>query len=219
MRRMMRGAGLLACMGVAACGAPAAGVPASPAPAPAAEGAANGPAESGIIPAGHGTLRQDDIAVKLELDNVLVKLIPLDENVIRVLSPDSYRALHDLLASKQATVSRYAALHGLHERNVWYVAFYGLAPDALFTPLDLTVSAPGRDFRPLEVIPLSPGFGQNRLQVREMQSALYLFDDGLPLNQPLTITMSGVTNANWQAIERNIEVERALVRTRAAKPK
>jgi hypothetical protein len=173
--------------------------------------------DRGLLPAGFGTLHQDDIAIALQLEGVLVKLFPLDESVIRVLAPDSYKSLHDILQSRQGQLAYDAALHNLRQRNVWYVSFYGLAPDAPFTPLDLTISAPGRDFHPLEVLGIRGDFGKNRLQVRDMQAALYLFDDGVPLNQPLTVSMGAVTNTNWQNILRRIESERAQVRARAAK--
>ena len=42
-----------------------------------------------LVPAGFGTLRQDDIALKLQVEQVQVRAIPLDEAVIRVLAPDS----------------------------------------------------------------------------------------------------------------------------------
>jgi hypothetical protein len=48
---------------------------------------------------GYGTLRQDAIAIPLQLPGVLVKLTPLDESVILTLSPDSYRAFRELAES------------------------------------------------------------------------------------------------------------------------
>jgi hypothetical protein len=207
----------------AACGVPS-GASAAPGPAPAqpAVGApatsAADTAASGVIPAGYGTLRQEDVSIKLTLDGVLVQLLPMNESVIRTLSPDAYKALHDLLTSYGKTIRAYAAQYGLREDNVWYVSFYGMAPDATFSPLDLTIRAPGRDFTPLRVIPITPGFGQNRLQVRDVQRAFYLFDDGLPLAQPLSVTMGAVTDDNsWETITRRIEAEQANVRARAAR--
>ncbi|MEO8562038.1 MAG: hypothetical protein ABI601_08195 [bacterium] len=170
---------------------------------------------TGLIPAGLGSLRQDDIAIKLQLSDVLVKLTPLDESVIRTLSPDSYRALRELAESRRPAIARLAAQHGLVRGSVWYVSFYGLAPEARFSPLELTVSSGGRDFRPAEVLPLSSGFGSQRLQPRETQSALYLFDDALDVNQPLTVSLSGQESASWATTLRTIERERALIRSRA----
>jgi hypothetical protein len=182
-----------------------------------ATGANADTAATGLIPAGYGTLRQDDISIKLSLQGVLVQLLPMNESVIRTLSPDAYRALHELRQGYESQIRAYAAQYGLRDDNVWYVSFYGLAPDATFSPLDLTIRAPGRDFTPLHVIPITPGFGQHRLQVRDVQRAFYLFDDGLPLNQPLTVVMGSVTDDSWQDIQRKIETEQAHVRARAAR--
>jgi hypothetical protein len=171
---------------------------------------------AGLVPPGFGALRQDDIAIKLQLSDVLVKLTPLEEGVIRTLSPDSYRALRELVESRRPALSRLATQHGLLRGSVWYVSFYGLAPEARFSPLELTVTSSGRDFRPVEVIPLSSGFGSQRLQPRETQSALYLFDDALEVDQPLTVSLSGQQSVTWASTLRTIERERALIRSRAS---
>ena len=171
---------------------------------------------SALVPAGFGTLRQDDIAVMLQLPDVLVKLTPLDESVIRTLSPDSYRALRELAESRRAAITRLATQHGFQHGSVWYVSFYGLAPEARFSPLELTLTSTGRDFRPAEALPLSAGFGSQRLQPRETQSALYLFDDAVDVNQPLVASLGGQQNASWATILRTVERERALIRSRAA---
>lgn len=183
--------------------------PASPAISTADTNAA------GLVPAGFGSLRQERIAIELRLPDVIVRLTPLDESVIRTLSPDSYRALRENAESRRAVITRLASQHGLLRGNVWYVMFYGLAPDARFSPQELTVTSLGREYRPVEVIPISSGFGEQRLQPRETQTALYLFEDALDANQPLTVSFGGVTNTSWADILRTIERERALIRSRA----
>jgi len=192
----------------------------TPPKAPAQGGQRGGAADTSsdaLIPAGYGTLRQDDISLLLKLETVVVRLMPLDESVTRVLAPDSYKSMHDLRASALAQTARDAAQFNLRERNIWLVEYNALVADAVFVPGDLIISAPGRDFRPLRIVPMTKGFGENRLQVRQPQRALYLFDDGMPLDQPLTVTIGAVTNTDWQTVERRIEGERAQVRARAAK--
>jgi hypothetical protein len=169
----------------------------------------------GLVPAGLGSLRQDAIAIPLQLPGVLVKLTPLNESVIRTLSPDSYRALRELAESRRATIARLASQHGLVRGSLWYVSFYGLAPDARFSPLELTVTEVGHDFRPVEVIPLSAGFGAQRLQPRETQSALYLFEDALDVNQPFIVSLGSEQTTVWSSKLSAIEQERALIRSRA----
>jgi hypothetical protein len=184
--------------------------PALPSPSARADTAA-----TAIIPAGYGTLRQDDIAIRLEPNSIVVKLIPLDESVIRTLAPDSYRTLHGLVESRRETIARSAAVRGLRRGNVWYGEFTALLPDSRFTPTDLTLTSGGRDFRPLELFPLTRGFGQQRLQPREYQQALFLFDDAVDVSQPLTVTMSNERNTDWETILRRIERERTQIRARA----
>ena len=168
-----------------------------------------------LIPAGFGTLRQDDISIKLQLSDVLVKLVPLDESVIRTLSQDSYHTLREIADSRRAAIARLAAQHGLQRGSVWYVQFYGLAPEARFSPLELTVTAVGHDYRPVEVLPLTPGFGEQRLKLRDNQSALYMFEDAIDVNQPLVVSLSGQQTSSWSITLQAIERERAQIRSRA----
>jgi hypothetical protein len=100
---------------------------------------------------------------------------------------------------------------------VWYVSFFGLAPEARFSPQELTVTSVARDFRPAEIIPLTAGFGSQRLQPRETQSALYLFDDALDVDQPFTVSLAGQQSASWTTILRTIERERSLIRSRVSR--
>ena len=55
-------------------------------------------ATPGLVPAGYGTLRQEDIAVRLTTGTFQLRVLPLDERIIRLLAPDSYAALHRLVA-------------------------------------------------------------------------------------------------------------------------
>ena len=172
---------------------------------------------SALVPPGFGTLRQDDIAIRLQLPGVQVKAIPLDETVIRLLSPDSYRALRDLQESRRADLSAVARRFGLQQYRLWYVSYFGLAPDARFSPNEVTITNNGRDFRPLDVLPITAGFGENRLQQRQTQAAIYLFDGALDVSQPLTLRVESASDAEtWTAALRRIERERALVRSRAS---
>ena len=169
-----------------------------------------------LIPSGFGSLRQDAVAITLSLPDMLVRLTPLDESVIRTLSSDSYRALHELADSRKPAITRLAAQHGLLRGSLWTVSFYGLTRDARFSPLDVTITSAGRDYRPVEVIPISSGFGEQRLQPRETQSALYLFDDALDVNQPLVVSLGTTQSTAWGTTTlRTIERERALIRSRA----
>ena len=201
---------------IGACGAGSAGNAPEQAPAPASEGGSDGGAGE-RVPAGYGSLRQDDISVKVRLPTVLVRAIPLDETVIRLLSPDSYRALRELRdgGGRREQVQRAASRVGVQDPSLWYVSYFGLQPDAQYTSGDIDIVSGGRDFRPLDVIPLTAGFGSERVGQREVQSAIYVFDHGIDTDHGLTMTVQSVQTTSWAQVIPVIERERALVRSRA----
>jgi hypothetical protein len=170
------------------------------------------------VPVGFGTLRQDDIAIRIELQGLIVRAIPLDENLIRLLTPDSYRALRELQESNKQSIAAVTRRTGGRPPDLWYVSFYGVEPDVHFSPMELVITSSGRDFRALEVLPLSTGFGEQRLKQRETQSAIYLFDEAIDLDQPLSLTFQNVRDDSWDQILTRVERERALVRARATRP-
>lgn len=171
------------------------------------------------VPVGYGTLRQDEIAIRMELPGLIVRAIPLDENLIRLLTPDSYRALRELQESNKQSIAAVTRRTGGRSPDLWYVSFYGVQPDVPFSPMELVITSSGRDFRPLEVIPLSSGFGEQRLKQREAQSAIYLFDEAIDLDQPLSVMFQNLRDdSSWEEILRRVERERALVRGRISHP-
>ena len=169
-----------------------------------------------LVPAGFGSLKQEDVAIRIARLGLQVQAIPLDETIIRVLSPDSYRALREQLASRKAVLDSIARRTGLSGFSVWLVRFHGLEQgETPFSPMEFIVTSVGRDFRPIEVIPATPGFGQQRLRQREVQAALYVFDPQVNVNQPLTVQYETSRNTEWPVILARIERERSLVRSRA----
>ncbi len=172
---------------------------------------------STLVPAGYGSLRQDDIAIKIQLQSVLVKALPLDEAVIRMLAPDLYKSLAGLKASKLTDIDARARRYGAQQYSLWYVQYFGLEPDARFSPMEFLINSAGRDFRPVDVVPLSNGFGEQRLKQREVQAAIFIFDRDVDVTQPLTVTIEGAANSSWGSTVQLIERERSLIRSRAAR--
>ena len=168
-----------------------------------------------LVPPGYGTLRQDDIAFRIQIGGKQVRVLPLDETVIRTLSPDSYRALRGLEESRRSQITDLARRSGVRGFSLWYVQYYGLEPDARFSPRDIAVTNLGREFRPVEILPLSSGWGLERLQQRETQTALYLFDQSIDVNQSTSVTVEGTQASGWTETLRRIERERSLIRSRA----
>lgn len=210
-----------AALSAAAC-AGAAGTPAAgPVPSASRGALAGDTSTATLLPPGLGTLRQVDLAVRVSLlGGATVQLLPLDESFIRLLAPDSYRAMRDLQASRRVALDSIAQRYRYPRYSVWYVSFFGREQgEARFSPFEVIVGNAGREYRPLDVVPLTRGFGEQRLQQRDVQSALYVFDGSLDLNQPLEFTVETTRDAtSWSAqVLPRVERERALVRSRAGR--
>jgi len=175
--------------------------------------------DPGFVPAGFGTLKQDDIALKVSPSSGLqVRAIPLDERIIRLLSPDSYRALRELVSSREQAVLAVKERNHLPSYSLWYVSFNALEQgETRFSPQEFIIRNTGRDFRPVDMLPLSAGFGEYRLRQREVQSALFVFDGQIDVNQPTSAVMEGTSSAtDWSRVLQVVERERSMVRSRAA---
>ena len=207
---------LVACAG---SGAPLPGG-ASSEPSPSNAGRTGGDTvDAALVPPGFGTLRQDDISVRLQYQGVSVRILPLEESVIRLLSSDSYRALHELKESRRPEAEAIARRANLSRYSLWYVSFFGMQQgEARYSPNEVVIENLGREYRPADVIPLTQGFGDQRLRQRETQSAVYVFDGSLDLAQPLTVRVETEQSTSWAGTARVIERERALVRSRSGAP-
>ena len=204
-------AALASSIALLACGSPP-----PPTMAPSTEIVAD-TGDLASFPPGYGSLRQDEIAIRLQPPGLVVRAIPLDESLLRLLTPDSYRTLRDLrvsVAPQLATVSRRLGGRAVES---WFVSFFGVEPEVRFTPMELIITSAGRDFRPLEVIALSAGFGEQRLHQRETHSAIYVFDADIRIDQPLSVTFMTDRSEIWEQLLPRIERERALVRARASR--
>jgi len=169
-----------------------------------------------LIPAGFGSLRQEDIAISVSSSGLTVRAIPLDESFIRTLSPDSYRSLHALSASRKGRTDSMAMRAGIPTVDVWYITFFNVQQgEARFSPQEVVLTNQGRDFRPMDILPITPGFGDQRLQQRQQAAALYVFDGAIDPNQRLTLTIGSQTGGDWQSVLQKVELERSLIRSRA----
>jgi hypothetical protein len=212
MRRAIGAAGVAF---AGASGVFAQAIPVKPADsARAAERQAEGDA---MIPAGFGTLQQNQISITLQTQGLTVVAIPLEESVIRTLAPDSYRTLHAHRESKKAALEALRVRNGLAGVEAWEVRYFNVQQgDARFDAFDFLVHSGGQDFRPIDALPLTPGFGDGRVVQRGQQVAIYAFDSQIDLNQPLTVTTLGQQSTVWgDVVLQLIERERSLIWSRA----
>ena len=173
------------------------------------------------IPAGYGSLRRDDVVMRLSTGTVEVQVLPLDEQVIRLLAPDTYRSITQLELSRADDIRDASARGGTEHPTLVMVTFLGVVPQARFNPEDLTVTSRGRLFRPIGIVPLSPTWSSFQLDARQQAVAIYLFDPGISVREQLTVSYQGLSSEAWSRSIRLLDQERARVKARAqseAKP-
>jgi hypothetical protein len=172
--------------------------------------------DQSLPPAGYGSLRQDDVSLQLRAPGVQIQIVPLDERVIRLLATDTYTSLHRLVESRRSEIEDAASRWGVRDPRVFLVTFFGLEPEARFTPDELVIASQSRLFRPLAIIPLSPLWNNQQLNQRETARAIYVFDDGIRLLDPFTVEYVTARTAAWEQILRVLERERTSVLARAS---
>lgn len=167
------------------------------------------------IPAGYGTLRRDDIVVRFATGTVEIQLLPLDEQVIRLLATDTYLSLTQLIRTRQDDILAAADRSGTDDLTLVMVTFFGLVPEARFNPDDLTITSRGRLFRPIGIVPLSPTWGSYQLQARQQAAAIYLYEPGISFRETLSVSYQGMASEAWTRALRLLDQERTRVRARA----
>ena len=167
----------------------------------------------GLVPPGLGTLKQDAFTVSLRSGSLLVKVTPLAEWVIRLAAPDTYTRLHALSESRRAAASQ--RVPG-GTPQLFLVSFFSYQPDLTYQPEDLQLTSWGRVLRPAAILPVTVGWGAQRLGQQETQAAVYAFDGAIDYGQPLSVRYGMEESNAWTDIVATLDAERGKVQARAA---
>jgi hypothetical protein len=167
------------------------------------------------VPAGHGQLSQDVITLLLRSGDLDIRFTPLDERVTRLLAPDSWQSLQELVARHRLQVDSAATRLGIRNPGLALVAFFALASDTRFDPQLLNISSRNRLLRPAAVLPLSPAFSNQQLVVGGQAMGLYIFDQPVPVTEPFSVEYRDATTNEWERRLGRFDRERARIQSRA----
>jgi hypothetical protein len=168
-----------------------------------------------LPPAGYGRLSQNDLSLRLRNNELEVRFIPLDQRVLRLLAKDAYESLVGLVRSRRTSIDSVGNLAGISRPGLAYVTYFALSDRARIDPQALTLVVRNRVFQPLGIVPVSPRFSAQQLNVREQVSGIYLFEEDLPVDDSFTISYNGLNSDDWQGKQRDLDRERARVAARA----
>ena len=163
---------------------------------------------------GFGSLTQNDLALKIRTPDIEVRFIPLDPRVTRLLASDSWGSLRSVVQSRRLAIDSVANAAGISRPGLALVTFFAQRVNARFDPQTLTVLVRSREFRPLGIVPFSGRFTSQQLDVREQVSAIYLFEEDLPVNDSFSVLYAGQSSDDWQGKQRRLDAERARVALR-----
>jgi hypothetical protein len=164
--------------------------------------------------ASYGTLNQNDLALRVSSDDLEIRFIPLDSRVMRLLANDAFQSFRHLVETRRRPIDSVASRAGVTEPGLALVSFFGQRSDARFDPQTLTLLIRNRVFRPLGVIPINAKFTSQQLGVREQASAIYLFEEEIPVNDSFSLSYGPLVSEDWQTKQPLLDRERARVASR-----
>jgi hypothetical protein len=135
---------------------------------------------------------------------------PLDEAVIRLVAPDTYQRLSALATSRRPEAERAATRHP----ELFLVSFFSYSPDVSFQPEDVQLFHQARLIRPSSILPITTGWGQQRLGQQESQTAIYVFEGPVDYTQSMRVRYGAPESDEWTTIIPRLETERAKVLAR-----
>ncbi|MBA3521061.1 MAG: hypothetical protein H0T90_00970 [Gemmatimonadales bacterium] len=168
-----------------------------------------------LAPPGYGSLAQSDLSLRLRNEDIEVRFVPLDPRVTRLLARDAYQSVEGLVLARRRSIDSIATLGGVSRPGLALVTFFGLRPNAAFDPQTLSVLVRNRLFRPLGIVPLSVRFSSQQLEVREQVSAIYVYEQELPVEDAFALSYDGLNSEDWLNKQSLLDRERARVASRA----
>ena len=182
----------------------------APAPPPGGvAGPAQAPRRGGDSEPGRsGSLRQDQISVRMAVADVRVELTPLAEWVLEAAAPDT----RDRLARiAQTHAPGLASRAGEAEAVLFLVTFSSIRSGAEFQPDDLHLVSRGLRERPLAIQAITPSWGSHRLAQQESAVAVYAYPGAVDLSRDLVVSYQGEEDSSWSSIVSAVEAERGRI--------
>lgn len=168
-----------------------------------------------LVPTGHGQLPQDAITLVLRSGDLEIRFTPLDERVTRLLNPDGWQSLQELVSRHRIRIDSATTRLGIRNPGLVLVTYFALAPDTRFDPPLLNISSRNQLMRPGAILPLSPAFSNQRLGVGSQAMGLYIFEEPVPVTEPFGVEYLDASTSDWERRLTRFDRERARIQSRA----
>lgn len=157
---------------------------------------------------GSGTLRQEQISVRMTVGDLRIELTPLAAWVLEAAAPDTRDRLSQIA---EAHGPGLAGRSGDGAPVLFLVTFSSMRPGAAFQPDDLHLVSRGLRERPAAIQAITPNWGSQRLDQQQSAVAVYAYPGSVDLSRDLTVWYQDREDSSWSSIVARIEAERGRI--------
>ena len=155
-----------------------------------------------------GTLRQEQISVRMTVGELRIELTPLASWALEAAGPDT----RDRLARIGATHGPgLASRSGEEAPALFLVTFSTMRSGAEFQPDDLHLVSRGLRERPAAIQAITPSWGSQRLEQQQSAVAVYAYPGSVDLSRDLAVWYQDREDSSWSTIVARIEAERGRI--------
>jgi hypothetical protein len=164
-----------------------------------------------LPPVGLGTLGQDDIALTFRQEELEIRVVPLDERLLRLLAPDSYRSLHEITRIRGPQIDSVSRTFGVATPGLFLVTFFGRRAGARFDPQNINLIVRNQLYRPIGQVAYSTNFNSQQLEQRQQATGIILFEGRIPIFEPFQVSYGATVTDAWEGKLTRISRERTRV--------
>src|SRR6185369_16048251 len=134
-----------------------------------------------LPPPGYGTLSQDDISIRFNAGDIDIRIVPLDQRVMRLLGPDVYASLNKLTIDRKASIDSVAALGGASDPGLMLLSLFGRRDGVRFEPLNVFLIIRNQTYQPIGMVPFTSTITSRQLDTRQQATAIMVYDAPIPV--------------------------------------
>ena len=163
-----------------------------------------------------GTLNTNDISIVLRGQGLIIKITPIDDEILQYCSPDVRRTFKTLRQNQEDLQYYYPDT----DLRMFYVIFQAIEDRTRYEPDEIEIEHQGNFFRPVDILPLSDEFDLLVLEKKylSLSSAIYLFDASIDYFEPLRfLYRNEIQNNRWNEIIRRLDNEKRRFKAESVK--
>ena len=165
-----------------------------------------------LPPPGYGTLSQDDISIRFNAGDIDIRMVPLDQRVMRLLGPDVYASLNKLTIDRKASIDSVAALAGTSDPGLMLVSFFGLRDGVRFEPLNVFVVIRNQVVQPTGMVPFTASITNRQLDARQQATAIMVYNTPIPVYESFGVAYGVIVVPDaWRNQLSRVQRERTRV--------